>query len=92
VRGTDLLDSTGRQIYLQRLLGYPTPTYMHVPVVLNEAGEKLSKQTGATALDLNEPLGELLRAARFLGMEVDALALDDFWSRAIEAWAWRFGD
>jgi glutamyl-Q tRNA(Asp) synthetase len=90
VRGTDLLDSTGRQIYLQRLLGYPTPAYMHVPVVVNEAGEKLSKQTGAQALDLNEPLAELLRAAKFLQLEIDAITLDDFWPRATAAWARRF--
>jgi glutamyl-Q tRNA(Asp) synthetase len=91
VRGTDLLDSTGRQIYLQRLLGFPTPSYMHVPVVVNEAGEKLSKQTGALALDLNNPLDELLCAARFLQLPVDAATLGEFWPRAIAAWAQRFG-
>ncbi|HEX2603848.1 MAG TPA: tRNA glutamyl-Q(34) synthetase GluQRS [Oxalicibacterium sp.] len=90
VRGTDLLDSTGRQIYLQRLLGYPTPFYMHVPVVVNETGEKLSKQTGAQALDLNDPLSELLRAARFLQLDVEAATLTDFWPRATAAWAQRF--
>jgi glutamyl-Q tRNA(Asp) synthetase len=47
VRGADLLDSTARQIFLQRLLGYATPRYLHVPVVTNGAGEKLSKQTRA---------------------------------------------
>ena len=92
VRGTDLLESTGRQIYLQRLLGLPTPSYMHVPVVLNESGEKLSKQTGAQALDLAHPLDELLRAARFLGLPIaDAQSLADFWRLAIAAWAQRFG-
>ncbi|MCB2560756.1 tRNA glutamyl-Q(34) synthetase GluQRS, partial [Listeria monocytogenes] len=45
VRGADLLDATPRQIFLQRLLGVPTPRYLHVPVVRNENGEKLSKQT-----------------------------------------------
>jgi glutamyl-Q tRNA(Asp) synthetase len=92
VRGTDLLDSTGRQIYLQRLLGYPTPAYMHVPVVVNEVGEKLSKQTGAQALDLNDPLGELQRAARFLQLDIEAGTLADFWPRATSAWMQRFGD
>jgi glutamyl-Q tRNA(Asp) synthetase len=47
VRGADLLDSTARQIWLQRLLGYPQPRYLHIPAAVNAAGEKLSKQTGA---------------------------------------------
>ena len=59
VRGADLLDSTARQIYLQRLLGLPTPRYMHVPVLVNERGEKLSKQTGAAALEDGEPKANL---------------------------------
>jgi glutamyl-Q tRNA(Asp) synthetase len=92
VRGTDLLESTQRQIYLQRLLGLPTPSYMHVPVVLNDVGEKLSKQTGATALDLNNPLSELLRAARFLQLQIDhADSLAEFWQKAIADWTRRFG-
>ncbi|HEY3077419.1 MAG TPA: tRNA glutamyl-Q(34) synthetase GluQRS [Burkholderiales bacterium] len=53
VRGADLLDSTPRQIYLQRLLGVPTPRYLHVPVAVNAAGEKLSKQTGAMPIELS---------------------------------------
>lgn len=93
VRGTDLLESTGRQIYLQRLLNLTTPSYMHVPVVLNEVGEKLSKQTGATALDLNNPLSELLRAARFLELDIDlADSIAEFWQKAISDWTRRFGD
>ncbi len=92
VRGSDLLESTGRQIYLQRLLGLPTPSYMHVPVVLNESGEKLSKQTGAQALDLAHPLDELLRAARFLGLPIaDAQSISSFWHLAIAAWGQRYG-
>jgi glutamyl-Q tRNA(Asp) synthetase len=67
VRGADLLDSTARQIHLQRLLGARTPRYAHVPVAVNAAGEKLSKQTGARALDLSDPNAELARARRFLG-------------------------
>lgn len=88
VRGADLLDSTPRQIYLQRLLEVPTPQYLHVPVVTNEVGEKLSKQTGAQALDPTRPLEELIAAARFLRLPLDtARSLDDFWRQAISAWA-----
>ena len=91
VRGADLLDSTPRQIYLQRLLGYPTPRYLHVPVVTNTVGEKLSKQTGASALDLNRPLEELQEAARFLTLEIaPAKSMEEFWQTALAAWAKRF--
>ncbi|CAG7857868.1 glutamyl-Q tRNA(Asp) synthetase [biofilm metagenome] len=55
VRGCDLLEETPKQIYLQQLLGFPTPAYMHVPVIVNEHGFKLSKQTLATAVDINNP-------------------------------------
>ena len=75
VRGADLLDSTARQIHLQRLLGAPTPGYAHVPVVVNAAGEKLSKQTGARALDLSDPERELARARRFLGQDEEGWCL-----------------
>ncbi|HJU70978.1 MAG TPA: tRNA glutamyl-Q(34) synthetase GluQRS [Paucimonas sp.] len=92
VRGADLLDSTPRQIYLQHLLRLSTPRYLHVPVVANASGEKLSKQTGARALDLTAPLHTLQEAARFLGLTVnDAQSLDEFWMRATAAWAVRFG-
>jgi len=67
VRGADLLDSTARQIYLQRLLGYPTPRYLHVPVAVNAVGEKLSKQTGAQAIELTSANDQLRRALAFLG-------------------------
>jgi glutamyl-Q tRNA(Asp) synthetase len=67
VRGADLLDSTARQIHLQRLLGYATPRYLHVPVAVNAAGEKLSKQTGAEPIDLARGGGALRRAFSFLG-------------------------
>ena len=50
VRGDDLLDSTPRQILLQRLLGYATPEYLHVPLVLNAAGKRLAKRDGAVTL------------------------------------------
>jgi glutamyl-Q tRNA(Asp) synthetase len=91
VRGADLLDSTPRQIYLQRLLGMHTPHYLHVPVVTNAKGEKLSKQTGAHALDAARPLDELISAARFLQLPIGQVqSIDAFWRQALAAWADRF--
>ena len=55
VRGFDLLDQTPKQIYLQQLLGLETPRYMHVPVIVDRQGYKLSKQTQASAVDLTKP-------------------------------------
>lgn len=85
VRGEDLADNTPRQILLQRALGLPTPLYRHTPLVLGDNGEKLSKQNGALALDLSDPLAALNAAARALGLSprtgTVASALVD-WSRA----------
>lgn len=90
VRGADLLDSTARQIYLQQLLGVPTPRYMHVPLVSNADGDKLSKQTGAQALDLAQPLRELTKAAAFLRLELGPVrTLAEFWQQAPAAWRQR---
>ncbi len=90
VRGADLQDSTPRQIYLQQLLGYPVLTYMHLPLVTNHAGEKLSKQTQATPIDLSNALAQLIAALGFLGQEppVDLSNSDipSFWQWAIENW------
>ena len=71
VRGQDLADNTARQIVLQQALGLPTPQYLHTPVVLGANGEKLSKQNGAVALDLQTPqavLSALNSAAQALGL------------------------
>jgi glutamyl-Q tRNA(Asp) synthetase len=92
VRGADLLESTARQIYLQRCLGLPTPRYLHVPVITNQAGEKLSKQTGAAAFDLgNNDLLQtaLLPAAEFLGLKLATRPrhLEEFWALATMAWS-----
>ena len=92
VRGADLLDSTARQIYLQRCLGVATPSYLHVQVVTNEAGEKLSKQTGAMSLDGSAPLQTLHAAATHLGLELGSSvseSLGDFFAAATAAWSQR---
>jgi glutamyl-Q tRNA(Asp) synthetase len=91
VRGADLLDSTPRQLYLQQVLGLPQPTYLHVPVVVNDAGEKLSKQTGAQAFDTGADAASLVQhallpAARLLGMDLTAATVAEFWRHAIPAW------
>jgi len=72
VRGADLLDSTPRQIVLQRLLGVPTPDYAHLPVAVDARGDKLSKQTGAPPLDERHPGPVLWAALRFLGQQPPA--------------------
>lgn len=73
VRGADLLSSTPRQIYLQRLLGLPTPAYAHLPLVIASDGSKLSKRDCAVSLSLNSDPGKLLLAAlTFLGQDPPA--------------------
>lgn len=69
VRGADLLDSTPRQIYLQHKLGYSTPTYSHIPILVNKEGQKLSKQHFARAIDSNESRELTFRALELLGQE-----------------------
>lgn len=90
MRGADLLYSTGRQIYLQRSLGLNTPAYAHLPVVVNKAGEKLSKQTGATAIDPARPSPALTRALCFLGhpppADVANATIEQLWQWAIKNW------
>jgi len=70
VRGADLLDSTARQIWLQRVLGLPVPAWMHVPLVLDEQGRKLGKQDLARPVDAHDPLPALRAALAFLGQQV----------------------
>lgn len=74
VRGCDLLDSTPRQILLQRLLGLPTPAYLHLPLLMDAEGRKLSKSTDAPAVSMHDPHTALAQALRFLDQDVpDAL-------------------
>lgn len=89
VRGADLLGSTARQIFLQQLLGMPTPEYLHVPVALNKAGEKLSKQTHAPPLP-DDPVPPMLAAWRFLDQRLpDARpgSASEFLAWAVRTWS-----
>lgn len=90
VRGADLLASTPRQIWLQRQLGLPTPSFLHHPVAILPSGEKLSKQTGAQPLDEADPLPALVRAWDFLAQAPPPVApasVVEFWQWAQRAWA-----
>ncbi|MFK8021646.1 MAG: tRNA glutamyl-Q(34) synthetase GluQRS [Pseudomonadales bacterium] len=66
VRGIDLMESTGRQIYLLQSLGYTPPAYTHIPVLVDMNGDKLSKQTGASAIDNSQALKNLMTALQRL--------------------------
>lgn len=86
VRGEDLADNTPRQIRLQLLLGLPTPAYLHTPLVLGANGEKLSKQNGAAALDLSDPLHAIRQAAAVLGLRLRAATLAEALAEAVAQW------
>jgi glutamyl-Q tRNA(Asp) synthetase len=88
VRGEDLADNTARQIVLQAALGLTTPHYLHTPLVLGANGEKLSKQNGALALDLQTPqavLSALNDAAQVLGLP--AVPEQTAQANALEKWS-----
>ncbi len=90
VRGADLLASTPRQIYLQRLLELPQPRYAHLPVAVNAAGEKLSKQTFAAPVDAANPAPALVAALAFLGQRPPSVltraTVGEFWDWAVKNW------
>jgi glutamyl-Q tRNA(Asp) synthetase len=89
VRGADLLGSTPRQVWLQRLLGYPMPRYAHVPLAMDAQGHKLSKRDAAHPLDDGDPLPGLRAAWQHLGQETPPITLDRvdaFWRWAIPRW------
>jgi glutamyl-Q tRNA(Asp) synthetase len=89
VRGEDLADNTARQILLQRALGVPTPHYLHTPLVLAADGHKLSKQNGARALDLADPVAALRMAGAVLGLARvgPAGSVADWLAAAVPAWS-----
>ena len=86
VRGSDLLFSTHRHHYLESVLNYPTPNYGHLPLVLQDSGKKLSKQTGAQGLNISAPIPELLQALGYLGFTTPAgiTSVEDILSWALE--------
>jgi glutamyl-Q tRNA(Asp) synthetase len=90
VRGADLLGSTPRQIYVQQLLGLSRPRYMHLPVVVNERGEKLSKQTFAAPVDAARPLPALVATLAFLGQQpphgLARTTVGELWKWAEKNW------
>jgi glutamyl-Q tRNA(Asp) synthetase len=86
VRGEDLADSTARQILLQRLLGVATPRYLHTPLVRTGDGAKLSKQTGAKPLILDDPLSALRDAGQVLGLAARGTTIADWLAAAIGRW------
>lgn len=93
VRGADLLDNTPRQIYLQSLLGYATLNYAHIPLVLDAQGQKLSKQTYAPALLLDELSirQNLYQALKFLNQnppnELIRAPIKAIWDWSIQHWS-----
>jgi len=90
VRGSDLLDSTPRQIYLQQLLGYAQPSYAHLPIAVNAQGEKLSKQTLAAPISILQAPALLTQALTFLGqqppLELANESVNNVWQWAFAHW------
>lgn len=85
VRGSDLLDSTIKHLYIQKLLGYPQPQYMHLPVILGDDGCKLSKQTFAQAVDSQNPGRTIYRLLQLLKQNPPEELID---ARAEELLTW----
>ena len=91
IRGSDILESTPRQIYLQKLLGYKTPHYAHIPVITNALGQKLSKQTFAKSLENNKATDNLLTALALLQQSLPPIEIQasvtDILKWATEHWS-----
>ena len=90
VRGVDLMNSTPRQIWLQQLLGYRTPDYLHIPVITHPNGDKLSKLTGAKAVPMQDVTCALCAALVALRQNPPPMllrgGLTDIWQWALENW------
>ena len=87
VRGADLLESTGRQILLQKALGYKTPDYMHLPVAVFPDGRKLSKRTRTDPVSKHDPVTAVRLALQFLGQHPPTgTSLKDLWEWSLGNW------
>ena len=90
VRGSDLLDSTPRQIYLQQLLGYATPAYCHLPLAIDSAGNKISKSDDATKVEIKDREKLICSVLAFLAQkppaDLSASNINDIWSWAVKHW------
>ncbi len=90
-RGADLLDNTPRQLYLQKLLELPQPSYTHFPVITTNDGKKLSKQNSSPAISNKHKRAALINVLRFLGQNPPDASefanLDDLWSFAMQNWS-----
>ena len=91
MRGSDLLDSTPKQIYLQHYLGYRKPTYAHLPIAVNSEGQKLSKQTKANHLMVGNEVNNCWQALYWLKQspppDLQHDTLDDLHQWALDNWA-----
>lgn len=91
VRGADLLSSTPRQMALQKSLGIDAPRYAHLPILVDTAGEKLGKSTGALALKENAPVRQIFRCLELLGQQppnmLRARSLSGILGWAIDNWS-----
>ena len=90
VRGSDLLDSTPRQIYLQQLLGYTTPGYCHLPLAVDDDGNKISKSEGGASVEIKYKEKLLCKSLAFLGQnppgDLSDSSINDIWKWSIENW------
>lgn len=91
VRGEDLADNTVRQLALQAALGTAPIRYLHTPLVMGPNNEKLSKQNGAAALDLSDPLATLKQAATSLGLSAQEGSVSEALAGWTTEWSQRFG-
>jgi glutamyl-Q tRNA(Asp) synthetase len=90
VRGSDLLDNTPRQLYLQQCLGYQSPRYLHFPTAITSDGKKLSKHYHSAPVSAEQKRGTILKTLNFLGQKAPFIdqfsSLESIWDWAIKNW------